>query len=416
MAAVATDATCAKIWQELRKLRDDIPPPLGHEHDKDEASAFYNDYAAFAACNEVRTTIGRCSELPRDQFLDIFTRLVAGPRLEELFSLFKFSRSPPHPALQYACLVALHGVAELSERRKDLLARPDFIEDLCAVMASPCQRLVTPSSSGAGGREIVNAASGAVTTITGLFTSNGTLEPAYAKLWVEHGAVDALASCLESHAAFDRTNPVSNDLPLCFFLIATSLLAGAADSVSDEDKMRLGEAWIKIFVEANMWVAHEAADLLADFYTRPNWLKSTVGRIPESLRARAVQAARACEREGKGGGSSWKRGTADRLALALLCGNTYTWGEGGKLVGKKCAGPGCVQVQKCGDSARGDSTSTGGGGGGAAAAGSVSGDGSEGVAVFKRCSKCRAVSYCSRECQKTGWKSHRKACVGLRPS
>lgn len=173
MAAVTADATCDKIWRELRKLRDDIPPPLGDEDAKGEASACYNDYAAFAACNEVRTTIGRCSELPRDQFLDIFTRLVAGPRLEELFDLFRFSRNTPHPALQYACLLALHGVAELSDRRKDLLTRPDFIEELCAVMASPCRRLVTPLSSGAGGREIVNAASGAVTTITGLFTSNG---------------------------------------------------------------------------------------------------------------------------------------------------------------------------------------------------------------------------------------------------
>lgn len=237
--------------------------------------------------------------------------------------------------------------------------------------------------------------------------NNSTLEPTYAKLWVEHGAVDALASCLESHAEFDRANPVSNDLPLCFFLVATSLLAGAADSVSDDDKVRLGKAWIQIFVEANMWVAHESADLLPDFFTRPNWLKGTVGRIPESLRARAVQAARACEREGKGGGSSWKRGSADRLALALLCGNAYTWGEGGKLVGRKCAGPACDRVQKCGDDAATGSC---------AVAAAVDGDEAEGGEMFKRCSQCRAVSYCSRECQKADWKGHRKACMASRSS
>lgn len=175
--SMAADSTSSKIWQELRKLRDDIPPPVDNNADSNkgdqENSACYKDFAAFAACNEVRVAIGRSSELPRDQFLAIFTQLVAGPRLDELLDLFKLSRSPPHPALQYACLVALHGVAELSDRRKDLLTRPDVVEELCAAMASPRQRLVTPTSAGAGGVEIVNAAAGAITTITGLFTSNG---------------------------------------------------------------------------------------------------------------------------------------------------------------------------------------------------------------------------------------------------
>lgn len=170
---MSADATSDKIWQELRKLRHDVPPPPLDKNGPDQDASFYKDYAAFAACNEVRATIGRCSELPRDEFLNIFTRLVAGPRLEELFDLFKASRNPQHPALQYACLLALHGVAELSDRRKDLLTRPDIVGELCAVMASPRQRVVTPKSAGAGGSEVVNAAAGAVTTITGLFTSNG---------------------------------------------------------------------------------------------------------------------------------------------------------------------------------------------------------------------------------------------------
>lgn len=165
------DITSEQIWLELRKLRD-IPPPASSGN-QDGDPAFYKDYAAFAACNEVRATIGRCSELPRDDFLGVFTRLVAGPSLEELFDLFKASRSSHHPALQYACLLALHGVAELGDRRKDLLTRPDVIRELCAVMASPRQRAVTPRAAGAEGREVVNAAAGAVTTITGLFTSNG---------------------------------------------------------------------------------------------------------------------------------------------------------------------------------------------------------------------------------------------------
>lgn len=251
---------------------------------------------------------------------------------------------------------------------------------------------------------------------------NSTLEPTYAKLWVELGAVSALASCLESHAAFNRADPVSTDLPLCFFLVATSLLAGAAGSVPEQEKVNLGAAWLKVFVEATRWVAHEAADLLADFYTRPNWLGGVVTRIPEGLRVRAVEAARACVREGNGGsggggggGSPWKRGKADRLALALRCGNTGCWDEKGALVGWKCAGPGCARVQKCGDGV-GISDGGGGGatGGGGDAAGNVGGEEAGGT-PFKRCSQCHAVGYCSRECQGAHWKKgHRKACAALR--
>eukprot|EP00752_Nemacystus_decipiens_P009107 g8131.t1 len=380
---MAAGATCDKIWQELRKLKNDVPPP---QDSSGQGSSYYKDYAAFQACNEIRSRVGRCSELPRDQFLDVFTRLVAGPRLEELFDLFKDSRSSDHPALQYACLLALHGVAELSDRRKDMLSRPEVVGELCAVMASPRRRVVTPKSAGAAGSEVVNAAAGAVTTITGLFTSNGTLEPFYAKIWVDLGAVSALAACLESHAAFDRANPVSTDLPLCFFLIATSLLAGAAGAVSEEDKIRLGTAWLTLFVEATRWIAHEAADLLADFFNRPNWLMGVVTKIPEELRARAVEAARLCERAGArgeagGAASSWKRGKAERLAVALLCGCPAVWDEERKLAGWGCAGPGCDHVQKCGDGAAVSRVGASAGAGAAKEAGG---------APFKRCSQCRA--------------------------
>lgn len=245
---------------------------------------------------------------------------------------------------------------------------------------------------------------------------NSTLEPTYAKLWVKLGAVSALASCLESHVAFDRADPVSTDLPLCFFLIATSLLVGAADSMPEQEKIKFGAAWLKVFAEATRWVAREAEDLLADFYIRPNWLKGVVKKLPEGLRARAVEAARACVREGRGGGgggggggSSWKHGKADRLALALLCGNACCWDEKGTLVGRKCAGPGCARVQKCGDGVGGSD------GGCGAAAGDACREDVASDAPFKRCSQCHAVGYCSRECQAAHWKKgHRKVCVASR--
>lgn len=381
MAGAATNI-CNKAWEELHKLRD--LPPLQNEKDA------YPDYAAFAACNEVRSTFGPCADLPREEFLAVFSRLVEGPRLEELFSLFMASRN--HPALQHSCLIALHGVAELSDRREDLLTRQDVAAELIFLMSSPRRQAVTPASAGAAAMEVVNSAAGAVTTITSLFSSNRTLEPKYSRSWVDLGAVSALASSLESHEAFDRATPVTKDLPLCFFLISTSLLAGAADAIAEREKLRLGTAWLRLFVEARRWIAHEAADLLADFYTRPNWLKDIVVQIPEELRARAIEAARLCEREG----GSWKRGIADRLALVLRCVNVPCRDEEGSL-GRRCAGPGCIRVQKSSSTKGGDIDHLGEGG----------------PAVrFKRCSRCHSVVYCSRECQAAHWKAgHGKACA-----
>ena len=422
---------CDKTWLELRKLRD--MPPLKD----DRQDTHYEDYAAFAACNEVRCTLGRCSELPRKEFLSVFSSLVAGPCMDRLLDLFKASQN--HPALQYACLIALHGVAELPHRRKDLLTRPDCIRELLSVMASPRQRVITPRSAGAAATEVVNNAAGAITTITGLFSSNNTLEPDYARLWISLGAISALSSCLENHAEFDRAIPISTDLPLCFFLISTSLLAGAAGSVSDTDKLRLATAWLRLLVEARRWIAHEAGDLLVDFFTRPNWMGSVVLRIPEGVRARAVGAARECEREG----GSWKRGAAEKLACALRCVNLLARDADG-VEGKQCAGPGCLRVN--GGRADGGRVGGGGGGGGGSDGGGIGGgdgggggkgegvaEGSDGVKGgdegmegggkrgagggsggrgkrFKRCSRCH-VLYCSRECQTAHWKAgHRKAC------
>ncbi|CAM9993013.1 unnamed protein product [Laminaria digitata] len=373
---------CDKAWLELHKLRD-IPPLAADGQD-----SHYKDYAAFAACNEVRVTLGRCSELPREEFLSVFTSLVAGPRMGELLDLF--TASDDHPALQYACLISLHGVAELPQRRKDLLTRPDCVRELLSVLASPRQRVITPAGAGAAASEVVNTAAGAITTITGLFSSNGALEPDHANLWVSLGAVPAFSSCLERHAEFDRASPVSTDLPLCFFLICTSLLAGAASSVSEEDKVRLGTAWLRLLVDARRWIAQEAGNLFADLFTRPDWLAGVVLLIPEEVRALAVGAARECEREG----GSWKRRAAERLACALRCVNVSSRDADG-VKRKRCAGPGCLRID-------------GGGGGGSDVAGG--GDSSGCGKRFKRCSQCRAL-YCSRECQKAHWKAgHRKAC------
>ncbi|ELT89338.1 hypothetical protein CAPTEDRAFT_178444 [Capitella teleta] len=36
--------------------------------------------------------------------------------------------------------------------------------------------------------------------------------------------------------------------------------------------------------------------------------------------------------------------------------------------------------------------------------------------VLKRCTKCRCVFYCSRECQITDWSNHKTACISCEPA
>ena len=38
-----------------------------------------------------------------------------------------------------------------------------------------------------------------------------------------------------------------------------------------------------------------------------------------------------------------------------------------------------------------------------------------GAAASVKCSKCKAVFYCDRNCQKRHWKEHKKSCVEVKP-
>lgn len=371
----------ASVWKELRVLGNSSPL-----NDQD----LYEDHVAYESLKQVSMTVGPLSDLPRDYFITFFSLLAEGPLLNELLDLLKGSRR--HPALQYATLLVLHGAAELTDKRMALLSRQDAVGELLHVMASPQRRRITPSASFP---YFVNSAGGAMSTITGLFTSNTPgLEPRYARVWIDLGAVPSLASSLESHSEFDQSNTMTADIPLLMFAIATSLLASAASAgvpVATADKVRLSAAVLTLFVDRTELISDHAATNLAALFSRTEWLLPAVDEIPVELRKVAVAAARRCELAG----GAWKSGDADELALALSRGNAKVQDS---LFGKMCSGPGCGNVQQQQSAA----TKTD-----AAAAG-------EGVstAPFKRCSRCHAKLYCSRECQAAHWKvGHKRECV-----
>lgn len=361
-------AVCDKIWRGLHKLRD--TPPL-NEH------GLYEDENAYEAARNVSMTMEPMAHLPRSEFLDTVTLLVEGTRMDELVGLFKDSQD--HPALQHATLLALHAVAELKDRGKEMLSREDVVLELLAVMASPSRRRISPMT-----RDLytINSAAGAVTTITGLFFSNDHMEPAHLKIWVQLGAIPALVSALNAHEEFDPSVAVSAEIPSCFSMITTALLGSAAAAVPEATKKSLAEAWLTLFVDRRLWIANDAAECLGVMFNRSNWMMGVVNELSADLRKKAVSAARQCEREG----GAWVSGSSDELARALSR-NDAKLEE--KLFGRECAGPGCALVQR---SSKDDTV--------------------ESATRFKRCSRCRANVYCSRKCQAAHWKAgHKKACV-----
>lgn len=359
-------------------------PPL---NDQD----LYEDHVAYESLRQVSITVAPLAELPRQHFITFFSMLVDGPLLDELVDLLKGSRR--HPALQYATLLVLHGVVELVDKRLVILSRQDVVEELLHVLASPQRRRITPPTSFP---YFVNSAGGAMSTITGLFTSNTPgLEPRYARVWIDLGAVPSLASGLESHSEFDQSSTLTADIPLLMFAIATSLLASAASAgvpIKTGDKVRLSVAILTLFIDRTEWISEHASMNLASLFSTVEWLLPAVDRIPVELRKRAVATARRCELAG----GAWKSGDADAVALALSGGNAKLQDS---LFGKMCAGPGCGNVQQ----QEGAPSKT------AAVA-----TASKGVfaTVFKRCSRCHTKLYCSRECQAAHWKvGHKRECV-----
>ncbi|CAM9570151.1 unnamed protein product [Sphacelaria rigidula] len=386
---MSPQTVCDSMWHELRCLRDS--PPL---NDQD----LYEDHVAYDSVRHVSSILGSISDLPREPFIMFISILVDGALLDEVVELFKGSRR--HPALQHASLLALHGAAELVDKREMLISRQDVVGELLHVLASPRRHRITPAASIP---YFVNSAASALSTVTGLFTSNSPgLEPRYARVWIDLGALPSLSSSLESHSEFDPSEAVTAEIPLMFFTVATSLLAAAAQSscsIPDADKLRLSVAILTLLADRTEWIAGTGGGTIAALFSRAKWLGTVANRVPEALKKRAVDAARRCELAG----GAWKPGEANEIALALASGDATLRDE---LYGKACSAPGCGNVQK---HQQRQSACDGAAG---AEAGDSGGSGAGGGGAFKRCSRCRTMVYCSRDCQLAHWKAgHKRKCV-----
>ncbi|CAM9128381.1 unnamed protein product [Choristocarpus tenellus] len=375
---------CDIIWRELVRLRDDVVRP-----GKD---GIYEDMAAYEACRAVAKALEATANMPRHDFLSIFERLAEPIRLDNIFRAIVDSEE--HPALQNACYMVLTGVVEVECVHETLMGRQDVMRSILAVLASPRKRRISPASWIYN----VTPASAATTSLTGLCSSCGTLKPAYAKSWIKLGALRALASAIDGQAGFDDSDVITETIPQCFFVMGAAFLAGAGEAAPVGDKILLGKAWLTLFADRPEWVNPLAHDHLADLFRRPNWLTDVVHQIPVIVRKRAVATATAYKRNREG---AWTAKGVHELATVLGShgdGNKSNMSEGlgsgdanTKFCSRKCSWSMCdmrpnTSVPRLGQEEEQGMT----------------------VPLFKCCSRCKVVIYCSRDCQRAHWKAGHK--------
>ncbi|CAM9211285.1 unnamed protein product [Choristocarpus tenellus] len=390
--------TADVVWNELRRLRDDIPPPLEDGYPDDRAcDAFHKaDQAVAALC-----------AIPREEMLGGFSKLVEGERLSDL--LATLAGSTDHPALQHACLMVMCGVAGLNRAHDAICSRPDILKTLFSILAKPKQYRI--SSIGAEEELEVNPAVGAIICLNSLLVSCGGLKAEDVTVWEELGALCAIASALEGHAAFLGGGD-EDVLPAMLFGLATPLLRAHQPSDLLEDRLRLSTAFLVLVADRREWVARSLAmaanttqadpaglagqpqpvtvdNLLVSSLSLPGLFGAACQKTSVRLRARAVAAARECEREG-----SYSPGFAEALARCLGLGGQKAVRRAAQAALNEvrakhphvlCSNPGCGETQ--------DQYATGG--------------------LFKRCARCQSSLYCSGECQVAHWKNgHKTACGG----
>ncbi|CAN0149617.1 unnamed protein product [Ectocarpus fasciculatus] len=462
-ADVKSNDVAKAVWAEIVKLRDEIPPP--------PAGGLYPDDKAAKAFQAADAAVASLCGVPREQMLEGFTQLVEGSRLNDLLNALVASEG--HPALQHSCLMVLCGVASLQQAHVAITERRDVLQALLKALASPTAHQISPEGAVGEDDLQINPSVGSAICLNSLLVSCGGLGEDTIKVWQELDALSAITSALESHSVFEGGGD-EDVLPAMLFGLATPLLTnfqqqqrarqqleqqqasaaskatppageqggekatppdkaskkedataaanGAvavvdaeADKASRAARQRLAEAFLRLLAERREWVARSLAmaanasptdlsgggsaaaapvtinNLLVNSLAHADLLGAFTRLTPVRLRAQAVAAARQCETDG-----TFAPGFGAQLARLLGLGGQQELNrrmaghtvqkikdkEAARAANIKCSRPTCGKRQ-----------------------GKASGG-----AKFKVCSRCQVAMYCSGECQKAHWPTHKMEC------
>ncbi|CAB1115205.1 unnamed protein product [Ectocarpus sp. CCAP 1310/34] len=412
-------ATADVLWDQIRKLRDCAPME----------GEFYPDEEPAKALAAISVALKPWSSASRETLLSMYAKIADGKRLDDLISLFLGSQE--HPALRYACLELLGFVGQLKQTHRRLLCRMDVIKTLLTVLERP---RIVPISPYCPSNDICPAAE-AARVLSVLCAAEGGLKGAHAEEWVSLGALGAISSALEFNAAIPD---YFTDFPMVMFMISGVLLSEAGHAVSLDDRARVAETSLGLWVERRRWVAPYAGSL-GSLFEGPLRGEALM-RAPLELRNQAVKQAEDFIAEGFSLG-----GWAVRLVAAILSESPADGGGGGDGVAGNGDG-GHEGAEGTVGAVTDSASATAGGVGptsgvsgpvrpsggkqvpstrghlnvvlsdikrGADAAvlcsretcGRRQGDVKEG---FKRCGRCRTTVYCSKDCQVAHWKEKHK--------
>ncbi|CAM9691130.1 unnamed protein product [Pylaiella littoralis] len=420
-------ATADVLWDQIRKLRDCAPME----------GEFYPDEEPAKALAAISVALKPWSSATRETLLSMYAKIADGKRLDDLISLFLGSQE--HPALRYACLELLGFVGQLKQTHRRLLGRMDVIKTLLTVLERP---RIVPISPYCPSNDICPAAE-AARVLSVLCAAEGGLKGAHAEEWVSLGALSAISLALEYNAAIPD---YFTDFPMVMFMISGVLLSEAGHAVTPDDRARVAETSLGLWVERRRWVAPYAGSLgslfegplrgealmraplelrnkavkqAEDFLTEGFSLGGWAVRLVAAIRSEAITDGEvagaicdaAVENYGNGGTEGAIGATADPASAATgvvphsgPCGVVRTAAE--KQVPSTRGHLNVVlsDIKRGADAAVLCSRET---------CGRRQGDVKEG---FKRCGRCRTTVYCSKECQVEHWKAGHKQMCNRSPS
>ncbi|CAB1096507.1 unnamed protein product [Ectocarpus sp. CCAP 1310/34] len=465
-AVVKSNDVAKAVWAEIVKLRDEIPPP--------PAGGLYPDDKAAKAFQAADAAVASLCGVPREQMLEGFTQLVEGSRLNDLLNALVASEGHPalqHSCLMVLCGVASLQQAHvaITERRDVLQALLKALASPTAHQISPegsvgeddlqinpsvgsaiCLNSLLVSCGGLGEDTIkVWQELDALSAITSALESHAVFEgggdedvlpamlfglatPLLTNFQQQQRARQELEQQQkqqqQASAASKATPPAGEQggetatPPPDTASKKEGATAGAgavvdaeADKASRAARQRLAEAFLRLLAERREWVARSLAmaanasptdlsgggataaapvtinNLLVNSLAHADLLGAFTRLTPVRLRAQAVAAARQCETDG-----TFAPGFGAQLAQLLGLG-------GQQELNRRMAGR-TVQKIKNKEAARAANIMCA-----RPACGKRQGNASGG-AKFKVCSRCQVAMYCSGECQKAHWKTHKMEC------